>query len=170
MRSVAEIANAKKTLQCMNVSRLKEIIETTAPDVPIYSNADKEELVELAMANECLQKWRATHPPTPAPPPPPPMLDPLTSHLCAICGALRKPNGKPLKSCALCSGGAYYCCEEHQRDHWKHHRVLCAALVRPKSRMTTASRSADAPIESMPRPPLFIIMSIVISCSPVSCD
>ena len=68
-----------------------------------------------------------------APPPDPklsllngPLLD--TCKRCALhsCRKTKKEIGHPLSKCAgNCAGLVYYCCKEHQKEHWKYHKNFC---------------------------------------------
>ena len=42
----------------------------------------------------------------------------LSTTLCDVCGKLASLR------CSRC-GGAYYCCAQHQKIHWKIHKEMC---------------------------------------------
>jgi hypothetical protein len=43
------------------------------------------------------------------------------SDCCAVCGMT-----DGVKACSAC-GLIYYCSGEHQKEHWKVHKTVCAA-------------------------------------------
>lgn len=60
---------------------------------------------------------------------------------CALpgCGAAACGDGRPLlRGSGGCQGLARYCCEEHQRVHWKDHKHWC----RREGRAAAAGRGA----------------------------
>lgn len=52
---------------------------------------------------------------------------------CGYCGALQCPDGTPLLKCDSCDM-AYYCELEHQKFHWKLHKVVCKTAQFKKER------------------------------------
>jgi len=48
---------------------------------------------------------------------------------CAVCDLRTQPGGqdKPLLVCGACKV-VYYCCVEHQKEHWPEHKKPCKAL------------------------------------------
>lgn len=56
---------------------------------------------------------------------------------CAVCGA-----GAGLNRCAGC-GLVYYCGREHQKGHWKEHKVACKAAQKKKAKDTEARGTVD---------------------------
>ena len=55
-----------------------------------------------------------------------PLLD--SCKRCALhsCRKNKKDIGRPLSKCAgNCAGLVYYCCKEHQKEHWKYHKNFC---------------------------------------------
>ncbi len=65
---------------------------------------------------------------------------PAPARVCALpsCEARRRADydDKKLMKCAAC-GRVVYCCKEHQRAHWRHHKALCKAVAAAKSAADT---------------------------------
>ena len=45
---------------------------------------------------------------------------------CAYCGKDEETMGKRLLKCACKT--AYYCCKDHQKQHWKDHKAKCKRI------------------------------------------
>jgi len=47
--------------------------------------------------------------------------------VCAVCLSTSGESGGELLRCARCKN-EYYCCKEHQKAHWKRHKLFCAQV------------------------------------------